>query len=71
MTDEKLLKRIKESTENRIEALILASEVTIHEPTKKDLAIRINKLNLYYQRRYGCSYVLDYQGEPLGIGALR
>ena len=52
----KLSMQIRKDTENRIEALLTASQVTIDPETQRGLAQRINRLNLYYEERYGQCY---------------
>jgi hypothetical protein len=46
----------KEKLEERIEALLLVSEITIHEPTRKEIVKDLNFYNLEYLKRYGESY---------------
>lgn len=71
MTTNKQTEIQRLACETRIEALIMASEVTIHEPTRLELARRINRLNTYYIERYGKTYIPQKpQNVPYFVGSL-
>ena len=47
---------IKNTIENKIEALFLASSTTIDQKTQFDIAKKVNRLNGFYLKRYGTPY---------------
>ena len=46
----------KQKLEQRIEALLLVSEITIHEPTRKEVVKDLNYHNSIYLKLYGEFY---------------